>query len=361
MTRHGKRRSRLSKKRSGKAGLPPGTLVHIGERKTERPRITVMDYDEGGARTRETESAEACHVYRDKPNTTWININGIHKIELVDELGRCFGLHPLLMEDVLDTGQRPKMEDYEDHLFLVLKVLVYDEEHGEVLGDQVSLVLGPNYVISFQEGENDLFEPVRERIRTGKGRIRKMGADYLVYSLVDAVVDSYFVVLERIGERIETLEDEMVTAPTPDTLSAIHSLKREMIFLRRSVWPLRELLGSLERGETALIREPTQIYLRDVYDNTIQVMETIETYRDVLSGMLDIYLSSISNRLSQVMKVLTIISTIFIPLTFIAGVYGMNFKHMPELEWPWGYPAILTFMGVAAASMLACFRRKKWL
>jgi magnesium transporter len=279
----------------------------------------------------------------------------------VEKIGTHFGIHPLIMEDILHTGQRPKGEDLGDYLFIVLKMIYHDEEKDEVIGEQLSLILGPNYVISFQEREGDVFNPIRERIRNAKGRIRKAGADYLAYVLVDAIVDHYFAILEELGGTIESLEEELVTNPRPETLQTIHTLKRELIFLRKSVWPLREVISGLEREESPLITEPTGIYLRDVYDHTIQVIDTIETYRDMVSGMLDIYLSSLSNRMNEVMKVLTMIATIFIPLTFIAGIYGMNFKFMPELEWHWGYPMALVVMLLIVGSMFIYFRRKKWL
>jgi magnesium transporter len=349
------------KKRSKKAGLPPGTLVHIGERKTEKIKITIMDYDETQFQVRETETLEECYPFKDRPTIIWINIDGIHEIETLEKLGDCFGLHPLTLEDILNTDQRPKIEDYGEYIFIVLKMLYPDDDTGEILAEQVSLVLGQNFVISFQEREGDIFNSVRERIRSGKGRIRKMGADYLVYSLLDSIVDNYFIILEKLGERIEFLEEKLIINPVPEAINLIHKLKREMIFLRRSVWPLREVIGSIERGESSLIKGSTNIYLRDVYDHTIQVIDTIETFRDILSGMLDIYLSSVSNRLNAVMKVLTIIATIFMPLTFIAGIYGMNFKYMPELEWRLGYPVILLTMVSIGVLMLVSFRKKKWL
>jgi len=253
------------------------------------------------------------------------------------------------------------MEDFVDYLFVVLKMLHYDEKEKAVRAEQVSLILGSNYVISFQETEGDVFDPIRERIRMERGRIRKMGADYLAYSLIDEIVDNYFLILEKLGEKIEDMEDALVTNPTPETLQAIHGLKREMIFLRKSVWPLREVISRLERWESPLIDKSIAIYLRDVYDHTIQVIDAIETFRDMLSGMLDIYLSSISNRMNEIMKVLTMIATIFIPLTLIAGIYGMNFKYMPELESPWGYPMIYLVMLVIGIIMVIYFRRKRWL
>jgi magnesium transporter len=240
-------------------------------------------------------------------------------------------------------------------------MLYYDDITNEINSEQVSIIFGQNFVISFQEKEGDVFNPIREMIRTGKGRIRKMGADYLAYSLIDAIVDSYFIILEKLGENIEDIEDTMIANPTPETLQAIHRLKRKMILLRKSVWPLREVVSAIERSDSSLIQKPTRIYLKDVYDHTIQVIDTVETFRDVLSGMLDVYLSSISNKMNEIMKVLTIIATIFIPLTFIAGVYGMNFEYMPELKWQWGYPVIWFVMLIIGISMLAYFRKKKWL
>jgi magnesium transporter len=310
---------------------------------------------------KEAKEVEECFPFKDKPTVTWINIDGIQRIDVIEKIGKHFNLHPLALEDIVNTGQRPKMEDFVDYIFVVLKMLYYDEKERETKAEQLSLVLGPNWVISFQENEGDVFDPIRERIRADKGRIRKMGADYLVYALIDAVVDNYFIILEKIGEKIEEIEDELVANPAPETLQAIHNLKRQMIFLRKSVWPLREVISRLERWESQLINKSTDIYLRDVYDHTIQVIDAIETFRDMLSGMLDIYLSSVSNRMNEVMKVLTIIATIFIPLTLVAGLYGMNFRYMPELEWPWGYPLVLFFMFAIGVLMLIYFRKKKWL
>ena len=265
------------------------------------------------------------------------------------------------MEDILNTDQRPKVEDYKDYLYIVLKML-HNVKGTEIVTEQISLILHPNFVISFQEGiEGDVFSPVRERLRGAKGRIRGMGADYLAYTLIDAIVDNYFAILEGIGERIEDLEEELVSHPKKETLHRIHELKREMIFLRKAVWPLREVISTLQRGDSPLIKNTTAIYLRDVYDHTIQVIDAIETSRDMLSGMLDIYLSSISNRMNEIMKFLTIIGTIFIPLTFIVGIYGMNFAFMPELKWRYGYFAVMAFMFAIGIIMLFYFKKKKWL
>jgi len=352
---------KLVKRKSKKVGLPPGTLLYVGEKRTEKVTIRIIDYDETRLQEKEARTVEDCFPYKEKPTVTWINIDGIHQVEIVETIGRHFGVHSLVLEDLLNTGQRPKMDNYGNYLFIVLKMIYCNGKGSEIAAEQISLILGSNFVISFQEAEGDVFNPVRERIRSGTGRIRKMGADYLAYTLMDAIVDNYFAVLERLGEQIELLQEELIADPGPETLQAINHLKREMIFLRKSVWPLREVVNGLERGESALIKAETGIFLRDLYDHTIQIMDSIETCRDMLSGMLDIYLSSISNRMNSVMKVLTIIATIFIPLTFIVGVYGMNFKYMPELEWHWSYPLVLLLMAVIAVSMLMYFRRKKWL
>lgn len=350
------------KKRSKKAGLPPGTPVHIGERIRGDTRITLFAYNEQALEERELERPEECALFKDKLPVFWINIVGLHQVEALEKLNDCFGIHPLVLEDILNTDQRPKMEDFGNYLYIVLKNLFITQKPGEEIGsEQVSLILGPNFVLSFLEKEGPLFDGIRDRIRNGKGRLRKLGGDYLVHALLDTIVDHYFVVSEKLGEKIEILEDELVSRPTPETLREIHKLKREMIFLRKAVWPLREVIGSLERRETDLIKESTVIYLRDIYDHTIQAIDNIETFRDILSGMLDIYLSSLSNRMNEIMKVLTIISTLFIPLTFIVGWYGMNFKHMPELEWQWGYPLVLFVMLALSVFMLAYFRRKKWI
>lgn len=349
------------KKRSTKTGLPPGALIHIGEKKTELAKIKILDYDENQFDEIEAKTIEECFPFKEKPTITWINIDGLHQVDIIEKIGKNFDFHPLLLEDILNTEQRPKIEVFENYIYIVLKMLYYNDNIKKINSEQVSIIFGQNYVISFQEREGDVFNPIRDRIRTGKGRIRKMGADYLAYTLMDAIVDNYFTILEKIGEDIEDVEESMITNPTPETLHAIHLLKRKMISLRKSVWPLREVVSALERSESSLIRDPTRIYLKDVYDHTIQVIDTVETFRDMLSGMLDVYLSSISNKMNEIMKVLTIIATIFIPLTFIAGVYGMNFENMPELKWDWGYRVVWFVMLLIGISMLAYFRKKKWL
>jgi magnesium transporter len=353
--------SRFMKRASKKIGLAPGTLVHVGEKKTEEVQITLIDYDATHFQEKVIEAVEESFPFKEEPTVTWINIDGLHEVGVIESLGKHFGLHPLILEDIVHTGQRPKMEDFEEYLFTVLNMLRYDQEDDQVKAEQVSLVVGPNYVLSFQERSGDVFNGVRERLRKGKGRIRKAGSDYLAYALLDAVVDEYFLILETIGEKIEVVEEELLANSTRETLQNIHDMKREMIFFRKQVWPLRELINGLSKGESSLIRESTGIYLRDIYDHTIQIIDTIESFRDMLSGMLDIYLSTISNKMNEVMKVLTIMATIFIPLTFLAGIYGMNFKYMPELEWRWGYFMVWGVMVVIVVSLVGYFKRKRWL
>ncbi|MBN1160764.1 MAG: magnesium/cobalt transporter CorA [Dehalococcoidales bacterium] len=352
---------RLIRKRSEKAGLPPGTLVYVGEKKVEKVKISIIDYDENQITEKAAATIEECFPFKDKPNVTWINIDGLHEVDIIEKLGSHFGLHPLLLEDILNTEQRPKLEESENYIFFVLKMIFSVDKDEEMQAEQVSIILGPNFVISFQERQGDVFDAVRDRIRKSKGRIRRVGADYLAYALLDAIVDSYFSVLENVGEKIEDTEQQLTVNPSTQTLQLIRKLKNEMIFLRKSVWPLRELISGFQRLETSLVQQLTGVYIRDVYDHTIQVIDTIESYRDMISGMLDIYLSSISNRMNEVMKVLTIFASIFIPLTFFAGIYGMNFENMPELSWQWGYFGLLGFMAIIIIVLVIYFKRKKWL
>ena len=358
---------RLFQKVSKKTGLVPGTAVFVGEKKAEKVKITVIDYDTDTFVMKEIEKTEECYLFKEKQTVTWVNVDGLHEISFIEDLGKCYGWHPLIVEDILNTNQRTKMDLFDDHIFLSLKMLTYNGGEKTLGAEQLSLIMGDRYVVTFQEVQGDIFDPVRKRIENSKGRIRKAGADYLAYALIDAVVDNYFKVLESIGEEIELLEDELVTNPDPDTLQRIHDMKKDMIYLRKSVWPLREIIGGLQREETPLIQESTAIFLRDLYDHTIQVIDTVETFRDMISGMLDVYLSSISNRMNEVMKVLTIFAVIFIPLTFIAGIYGMNFNpeispfNMPELNWYYGYPIALGLMAVIGVIMLFIFKKKKWL
>ncbi|MCF7908596.1 MAG: magnesium/cobalt transporter CorA [Candidatus Omnitrophica bacterium] len=359
--------AKLLKKLSKTAGHIPGDLVHVGERKIDKVKISVIDYDSVNFQEKEVKSIEEVFPFKDTPTVTWVNIDGLHDTEIITKLGERFEMHPLTMEDIVNTGQRPKYEDFDKYIFVVLKMFMFKEKSKEVVSEQVSLIFGNNFVISLQEKEGDVFNPIRERIRKAKGRIRKMGADYLAYSLLDSVVDNYFSILEKIGEKIEEMEEKIIANPVPKTLQMIHRSKQDIIFLRKSVWPLREVVNALERSESKLIAKPTRIFLRDLYDHTIQVIDTVETYRDMVSGMLDIYMSGVSNKMNEVMKVLTIIATIFIPITFVAGIYGMNFDpkispwNMPELSWKFGYFGAWGIMILIALTMLIYFRRKKWI
>jgi len=350
---------KLVQKRSKKAGLSPGTLIHIGEQKETPVKISLLAY--AGDRCEEQLVANPGDLrLPDDGTVTWVDVGGVHQVEVLETIGKRFNLHPLLLEDIANTDQRPKLDDYDSYVFLVMKVLT-TTDRGDILVEQVSFVLGRNYVLSFQENGVDVFHSVRERLRGGKGRLRQNGSDYLLYALVDAAVDQYFSVLEGLGEKIESLQERVMADPKPDTLRDIHALKRQLLFARRAVWPLREATNSLSRSDCSFLHDPTKLFFRDVYDHVVQIVDTIETLREMVSASLDIYLSSVSYRLNAVMRVLTVITTIFMPLSFIASIYGMNFEYMPELKWEWGYPLILGLMGVVAAGMLVGFRRRRWL
>jgi magnesium transporter len=353
---------RISKRRIKKVGLPAETLVYTGEKTVGAVKVNLIDYDDQTFEERGVRSPEECAPYRTKPTSTWLNVDGVHNPTVLEKLGESFGLHRLVTEDILSVVQRPKFEDYGDYLFLVLKMLAYDEKAGKVVPEQVSIVVGQSFLLSFQEGlEGDAFSAIRDRLRAGRGKIRKMGIDYLAYSLLDAVVDGYFVILDRLGDRIDALEDQLIERPSGATVEQLYQLKRELLLMHRSVWPVREVVAGLMRSESPLISGSTVPYLRDVYDHTVQAIDTIEIYREMLSEMFGIYLSSASNRLNAIMKVLTVIATIFMPLTFLAGVYGMNFRHMPELEWKYGYLYAWIVMAGIGVAMGFYFKRKKWL
>ena len=353
--------ARLIPRNPKKAGQAPGTLIHVGERRIETARITLIDYDAQRMDERQVARIEETYPFRDTATGTWINIDGLHDMAPIQAIGEHFGIHPLTLEDIVNTAQRPKFEAFDDYLYIVLKMLSLDADSGDVHAEQVSLVLGRNVLFSFQEKPGDVFETVRDRLRRGKGRIRHTGCDYLAYALVDAVVDHYYITLEQIAERAETIEQALLEAPDEAMMHQLHHLKHELIVFRKQIWPLRELLAALIRGESGLIEDGTVVFLRDVYDHAVQVMDTVESLRDVLSGLLDLYLSTLSNRMNEVMKVLTIIATLFIPLTFMAGIYGMNFRHMPELEWRWGYTGFWVLIVIVAAAMVLFFRKRKWL
>lgn len=352
---------RRKRKARPQPGLAPGTLVHVGERKIETIRITVFQYNQEQLVEREIEGLQELPGILDSGSVTWINLWGIHDTDMIAEVGRRFDLHPLLLEDILNTDQRPKMDEYENCLFLTLKMLTAQETPLRVEAEQVSFVLGSNWVLSFQERVGDVFDPVRGRIRGGKGRIRSRGADYLLYCLLDSVIDHYFLVLERFGDGLAQLEEQVFESPESATLRETQRIKTELLQVRRTIWPVRELVAALLREETSLIQESTLPFLRDVYDHAIQVFEMVESFRDVSASLLDVYLSTVSNRMNEVMKILTIMASIFIPLTFIAGIYGMNFEYMPELQTRWAYPIIWFVMILLAGGMLVFFRRKRWL
>lgn len=349
------------KKRSKLAGLTPGSLIHIGEKMMEKPKISIIDYSSHHLEEKKTENIAECCAYREKTSITWININGIHQAEMIDQIGQSFQIHPLTLENIMNTSQRPKLEYFPGYIYIALKMIDWNQADQEIVAEHISLILTDHKVISFQEKEGDVFNSVRQRIKNNVGKIRKSGADYLVYALLDSIVDQYFVVLEKLGDQTELLEDVLIHQPSPENLQIIHQSKRNLIYLRNSVWPLREVINRLEKDESKLIQKNTKLFLRDIYDHTIQVIETIETLRDMVSGMLDVYLSSVSNKMNEVMKVLTIIATIFIPLTFVAGIYGMNFHYMPELSWKWAYPVTLFAMFLIGLGMYFFFKKKKWL
>ncbi len=319
----------------------------------------MFHYTGSSCEERPIEQAETLTPPNDE-SVVWVNISGVHKLDVLETIGKQFALHPLLLEDIANTDQRPKLDDYDSSFFLVLKMLTLNERQ-DVVVEQVSLVLSRNFVLSFQENGHDVFQPVRERLRAGKGRLRQSGADYLFYTLVDAIVDQYFAVLESVGEKIEALQHVVVADPKPETLKDIHALKRQLLFLRRAVWPLRDVTNNLSRSDCPFMQQPTKLFFRDVYDHVVQIVDTIETLREMVSASLDIYLSSVSYRLNAVMRVLTVITTVFMPLSFIASIYGMNFEHMPELKAEWGYPVVLLVMMLVGIGMLVAFRKKRWL
>ncbi|WP_319406803.1 magnesium/cobalt transporter CorA [uncultured Desulfosarcina sp.] len=352
--------SRFTRKSSKKAGSSPGTLVHVGERKTDDVHLALLHYDAETVIEKPLELVEEALPLLTSSATTWLNIDGIHDISLMEHIGKIYGVHPLTLEDVLNTTQRPKTEAFDGYLFIVLKMLHYDAEKEGISSEQVSLILGKTFLITFQEVAGDVFTPVRERIRKGKGQIRTGGCDYLAYALIDAIVDNYFVILEKVGQRLETLEETIDENPDAGMLEEIHAIRHDLIYLRKQVWPLREIIAHLQKDGAPFVGEAIGPFLRDVYDHTIQTIDTIESFRDILSGMQDLYLSIISNRMNEVMKVLTIIATIFIPITFVAGIYGMNFTHMPELAWRWGYLFVWIVILAIIIGMLVFFRRRKW-
>ncbi len=341
-------------------GLAPGTIVYTGYKEKEETFIDTFDFTKSSFEEKKLNDIETCYNYKSTNTTTWININGLSNVKTIQKIGAHYNLHPLILEDIANTSQRPKIDEYEEYLFVVFKMLYYDSNQNLKV-EHISLILGDKYVLSFQESDGDVFNPVRERIRRAKGIIRNSGPDYLLYALMDAVVDHYFLIIETMGEKIENLEELLFSNPKESTVQEIQNLKREALKIRRSIFPLREVVSKLEKAENSLIQLKTKNYFRDLYDHTIQVIETIEIYRDMLWGLMDMYMSSISNKMNEVMKVLTIIATIFIPLTFIAGIYGMNFDNIPELHFKYGYHILWGVMLFIFFGLLYYFKRKKWL
>jgi magnesium transporter len=345
----------------GKPASSPGTVKYIGKVREAPVKVHVIRYDEKEITDREAMSLEDALDLINGQTVTWINILGVHNENIIKKAGEHLGIHPLVMEDIANTTHSAKFEEYDDYLFTIIKMATFQEDTKEVGMEQVSLLTGKNYVISLQEHEGDIFDGLRERIRLSKGKIRRMGSDYLMYGIIDAVVDHYFVVLGRIGEELEKMEEQLIISANQDLLIRLYQMKREMSYLRKSIWPAREVVNSLIRLENTVITKNTRIFLRDVYDHIFQVIETLETFRDMASGMLDLYLSITSNKMNEVMKVLTIFAAIFIPLTFIAGVYGMNFEFMPELHYKLAYPIWWGFTIILGVGLLIYFKRKKWL
>ncbi len=335
--------------------------MYTGENKEEQVKITVINYDENVFDQKDTKSIEETLTAIDKSNMTWIKITGLHDVDIVEKIGSFFNLHPLLLEDVLDIDQRPREEEFGEYILIVLKRLFFDEKEAEVREVQISIIVGEIFVISFQEQADEIFDSVVERLSKGKGRIRKLGSDYLAYVLLDTVVDNYFVVLDQLARKIEIVEDDVIANPSQALTHTIHKLKRNVLQIHKSIWPLREIVNNLERAESSYIKETTSIYFRDVQNHIIQILDTMDSFREMLSGMFESYLSSVSNKLNEIMKVLTIISTIFIPLGFIAGWYGMNFKYMPELSNPFGYYITMIITAFLGVLMVLYFHRKHWI
>ncbi len=338
----------------------PGSLVHIGDIHEPSTTLYAFTFDEDTV-SEGVPDLSPPFPQQEGTKIVWLNIDGVHDAKTIEHIGALANLHPLVLEDIMHTDQRPKLEEYPSLLFLSMRMLRFNVGTREIDDEQVSLILGRSWVLSFQERPGDVLDPVRERLRTAGGRIRRAGSDYLAYALMDAIIDNYFVVLEHISDWVEDVYERVTEEASKSDLDEIRVLKRNLLYLRKSVWPLREVINRLQHAESDLIAAETLPYLRDAYDHAVQIIDTIETFRDMLSSMMDVYLSNISNRMNEVMKVLTIIATIFIPLSFITGIYGMNFVFMPELQWRYGYFYALGLMVVVAGGMLTYFWRKRWL
>ncbi|MGY5148301.1 MAG: magnesium/cobalt transporter CorA [Candidatus Nitrosopumilus sp. bin_7KS] len=341
-------------------GHRPGALIHVGEQKVDKVTVNLIEYDSEKINEITNASFEECLESKNKPNVSWVNIIGVHDPNIIKTFGDNFGIHSLHQSNIMNTELRPSVEIFDDHILIMLKMPHYDTQTGKLDLEQISIVLAENHLLTFQEIQDDFFDEIRKRLRENSGSIRKLKTDYLAYSLIDAIIDSYFLVLEKIGDLTEDLEEDLMQNPTPETMQTIQTLKRRMIALRKAIWPGREIINSLERDSTVLVSDNTRTYLRDVYNHTIQVTDSIEGLRDVIGGMLDTYLSSVSNRMNEVMKTLTIVAAVFIPITFIAGIYGTNFSYVPELEWEGSYFVMLLAMATISGIMLAWFKKKRW-
>lgn len=344
-----------------KLGLPPGSLVHVGEIKTDKPVITLLEYDEHGINEIRFEDIETSRSHHRKREKIWLNVYGLHDPEVMSEIGRRFKLHPLVQEDILNTHQRPKSDAYPDYLFIVTRSFSFDVDSRSLSSDQVSIVLGHDFVLTFQERASGNFEAVRERLRANNGAMRARGTDYLAYAILDTLVDRYFVMVDDLADMAEQLEEDALTRPTPALLAEINRVKHESLLLRRAVWPQREILNTLARADNEFFTPDTRLYLRDIYDHTVHVIESLESVRDLLADLLDIYLSSVSNRLNTEVRILTVLTTLFMPATLIAGIFGMNFRSMPLLEDPRGFSIAIGLMLGAATIMAASFWRRNWL
>ncbi|MBK9096614.1 MAG: magnesium/cobalt transporter CorA [bacterium] len=350
----------IKKKTTSKVGLPPGSIIHVGEKKIEKVKISLTEYDEKNVETCEINSVEEIDPYTDTPQVTWVNVCGLHDTELIKQIGEKFNIHPLVLEDILNTETRPKIEITDDYIFIAMKMLTNNNHEDQIGIEQVSFILGNSFVFSFLEKSDSIFAPINERITNNYGRVRKQASDYLFYALMDIVVDQYYLVLEQIEEKIELLDDEVIRSADRSQIEKIYNLKNKLLLTRRSLWPLREIFSRLIREESKLINKKVMPYLRDLLDHTIQITETIDVQREITNGLMETHLSLMSYKMNEVMKVLTVIATIFIPLTFIVGIYGMNFPNMPEMNWPWAYFALWGVMIGLSVLMLYFFKKKKW-
>ena len=352
--------------KANKRGMSPGSLIFTGVKKTDKIEVSLFDYNSNTCKEMKVIDIDELAGYKDNPNVTWINITGLHDVNMLDRVGNIFNIHPLVLEDILNVSHSPKIEDYENYLFIVVKMINFNNDDNSLNIEQISIIIGRNYIITFQEREGDVFEPLRERIRTAKGLVRKYGEDYLAYRLLDSIIDNYFIVLENFDENIEEIEDQILSQTDDSSLEQIHHLRKELVKLRRAVSPLREMIFTIEKEKFQFIQKSTFVYLRDLSDHVKQIIDTIENYREFINGLLDVYLSSASHRMNEVVKLLTIISTIFIPLTFIVGIYGMNFRtdvskwNMPELNWWLGYPFVMGLMLIIAVCLIIFFKKKRW-